>query len=678
MPAALDLTAARRALAANPALLPLAAALATLAGIAAEDGGFEPATWLPAALFIVGLTAVCALALGGRRPPAAGVAATALLAAYAAWSYLSIAWADDQGTAWDGANRTALYAVIFGLFALAAVRGRPAAALVGGWSLAIALIALVELLRAAGAEDPAGFVIDGRLSEPVGYPNANVALWFGAFWPCVLLGARREMHPLGRAAFVAAAVVLAAAALLGQSRGWLFSLAPVMAIFLALAPARVRTTLTLVIVCAATGLAAPVLLDVYEAADRDLGDAFREAARATVIAAAAAAAVAAVLAVLDRQRRPSRAAGRRAGAVLAGAALVAAAAGLVVFVEREGSPFTVAADAWEDFRSLEETPTGGESSRLGGSLGSNRYDFWRVAVDRFADEPVRGIGADNFQQDYLADRRSIEEPRYPHSVELRTLSQTGLVGAVLLGAALALALACALAARRRRSGPGAAAAAAAVAVFAYWLVHGSVDWFWEFPALGGAAFAMLGIAAGLWPRAPRRTRPARRQGRPPAGRAQPLVALALGVALAATAVSLAAPWLAERHIARAAETWPVAPRSAFERLDRAAGLNPLSARPDLVAASIALRLGDLRRAEERFLAALERSPREAYAHLELGLIAADRGRRGDARRHLARAIALNPRSDIPRDALAAVRRGERVSIERVNREILRRSRSRVR
>ena len=77
--------------------------------------------------------------------------------------------------------------------------------------------------------------------------------------------------------------------------------------------------------------------------------------------------------------------------------------------------------------------------------------------------PVGGIGADNFQQQYLRHGHSGETPRYPHSVELRTLSQTGVIGTLLalmgLGAALlaamrAAALARPLAARCRRRGAG--------------------------------------------------------------------------------------------------------------------------------------------------------------------------------------------------------------------------------
>ncbi len=40
-------------------------------------------------------------------------------------------------------------------------------------------------------------------------------------------------------------------------------------------------------------------------------------------------------------------------------------------------------------------------NRLVSGLGSNRYDFYRVALDEFLAHPLVGIGADNFQQQYL-------------------------------------------------------------------------------------------------------------------------------------------------------------------------------------------------------------------------------------------------------------------------------------
>ena len=115
-----------------------------------------------------------------------------------------------------------------------------------------------------------------------------------------------------------------------------------------------------------------------------------------------------------------------------------------------------------------------------------------MALDEFVAHPLVGIGADNFQEQYLVHGRSEETPKYPHSVELRTLTETGLIGALLAVVGLGAALVAGRQALRGSDRLGRAVAAAALAGFAYWVVHGSFDWFWEFAGLGAPAFAMLG------------------------------------------------------------------------------------------------------------------------------------------------------------------------------------------
>ncbi|MDQ3935596.1 MAG: hypothetical protein M3340_13300, partial [Actinomycetota bacterium] len=254
----------RLGLALSPAALLGALALVPLLILSADKGGFFPTDWYPAALFLVALLLVGVLALpSGGRPPALLLVATGALAAFAAWSYLSISWADQRADAWDGANRTALYAALFALFALWRIRGRAAALLVGAFALGVAAIGLVELLSAASG-DPGGHFIDGRLAEPVGYANGNAALWSAAFWPCVVFASRRETLPLLRAVFAGSAVLLGGLALMGQSRGWLFALPVVAIVFLAVTPRRVRTTLTLALVVGAVAITIPAVLDVYD------------------------------------------------------------------------------------------------------------------------------------------------------------------------------------------------------------------------------------------------------------------------------------------------------------------------------------------------------------------------------------------------------------------------------
>jgi tetratricopeptide (TPR) repeat protein len=218
-----------------------------------------------------------------------------------------------------------------------------------------------------------------------------------------------------------------------------------------------------------------------------------------------------------------------------------------------------------------------------------------------------------------------------------------------------------------------------VAVFAYWFVHGSADWLYEFAGLGAPAFAMLGLACALAPRRvtappapPQSPGPEPRAG---GGRGARLAVIA-GVVIAALAavVALGAPWLSARYTDRAVHGWPQDPRGAFDDLDRAADLNPLNDRPLLAGGTIALRLGDLSRAKCDFRRALDRKPKGAYAALQLGAIASAQGQRERAERLLALAADLNPRDPATKAALRAVRAGHTVSIAKLEQVLVRRPR----
>ena len=182
-------------------------------------------TWYGAALFLLALLALLvAVVPPGGAPAWAIVAAVSLLFAYAAWSYLSILWADDQGSAVDGAGRALMYAIVFALFALRPMRGGPALALVTAYGLGIGLIGLIELVRLGAAADPSGYFLDKRLSEPLGYHNGNVALWFSGFLPVRLPRHPARAGPVAARAAAGLAGILLGLALMGQSRGWFFSL----------------------------------------------------------------------------------------------------------------------------------------------------------------------------------------------------------------------------------------------------------------------------------------------------------------------------------------------------------------------------------------------------------------------------------------------------------------------
>ena len=659
-----------------PSTVPAFAALVLFVIWDTSQAGYPQTHWAPGGLIVLALLGLSVALVGVHLkdlPPAVRVAIGAL-AAYTALSYLSILWAAVPGDAWEGANRTLLYLLVFALFAGWSQRGASAAILLVAWVLAMVLLALFTVLHldASGASALPALIPDGRLAYPSGYPNASAAQWLMAFWPALLLARSDLLHWALRGALAGGAVLLADVALLSQSRGSLYSTPVMLVLVFALIPGRVRTFALLVPVAAGIAVCTPSLLHVGDDLNGELvvpGRLHTAVVLSVLVSAAVGALVAAGAAtesrrVLREHTRERVARGLRAVAV--GALIVTVAGGLAL----AGNPITRLRHEWDSFKGGYGQSSGGP--RLVSGLGSNRYDFYRVAVDEFLAHPIGGIGADNFAEQYLAHGRSEETPHYPHSVELRTLVETGLVGVLIALAGLGAALLCAARAVRRSDPLSATVAGAALAGFGYWAIHGSFDWFWEFAGLGAPAFALLGLCCALAPRGAPRGEPA-----PPVLPLRhrllsaPVLAGACSVVLTLAIVySLTAPWLSQLEIESAADIWTRAPATAYRRLEQASQLNPLSDEAFLEAGSIALRFGQLRRADHEFALALARTPGDAYATLERGAIASSLGESALALSLLRQAAALNPRDPLTREALRLAQEGTRVPVGELNREIL--------
>jgi len=633
--------------------------------------------WAPGALIVLALLAI-ALAWAPLRlaeVPVAVRIAIACLGLYSMLSFLSISWAGVPGDAWEGANRTLLYLFVFALFALWRQQGASAAALLCAWMLAMIGLATFVMLHVDAASTPAALFDHGRLKYPSGYNNASAATWGMALWPALLMAACARIPWAARGLLAGGTVLLADLALLSESRGFFYSMAVMLILVFLFAPGRARTFALLLPIAVGIGTSTPAVLRVRDQLLQGGGGrgALHAAIAGAFIAAAVVALVVALGAAIEARHAFSPASIRRirAGTGAIGIAmLVAAIAGGWVAA---GNPLARAEHAWATFKRgyAANRKTG---SRLTSGLGSNRYDFYRVALDEFLAHPLLGIGADNFQQQYLAHGRSHETPRYPHSVELRTLTQTGVVGTlpalIGLAAALLAGARAGLSRSMRQLDPlGGAVAAASLGGFAYWLVHGSFDWFWEFAGLGAPAFALLGLACALAP-ATRAGTAARVSGARVVRTRRRLAAIVGTVAALAAAGSLGAPWLSQLQVERAAQIWTRAPRRAYDRLDEAARLNPLSDEAFLVEGSIALRFDDLALADREFSRALARTPGDAYATLERGVIASALGDRQRALKLLDRAAHLNPRDPLTRKALALLRAGKQLSVVSINRAIL--------
>jgi tetratricopeptide (TPR) repeat protein len=651
---------------------------------AANDVGYPVTHWAPGGLILLALLAITLSSVRLRlaQLPTAVRIAVGCLALYTALSYLSILWAQVPGDAWEGANRTFLYLLVFALFALWPQRGTSAALLLCVWMLAMIVLAAFVVLHVDSAASPSALFSEGRLKYPGDYENAAAAVWCMVLWPALLLSASRQIPWALRGVLAGGAVLLADLALLSQSRGSLYATVVMLILVFVLLPGRVRTFLVLVPVAIGVGVSTPTVLHV---GDRllhggDVKSALHAATAAIIAAAIIVGLIVALGAAIEHREQFSEhalARIRKGVAAIALATLVAVLAGGWVAA---GNPVSRIEHGWETFK-------GGYSSdnakvnRLVSGLGSGRYDFYRVALDEFVAHPILGIGADNFRQQYLAHGHEEETPHYPHSVELRTLSQGGIVGTLValigLGAALLAGGRAALSSAVRRTDPlGAAVAGAALAGFAYWLVHGSFDWFWEFAGLGAPAFALLGLACSLGRSPPAAGDAARRRALARAESARRLFSprrlLAGGFAVLALAgaASLIAPWLSQLHVQTAARIWTTAPRRAYADLSDAASLNPLSDEAYVLAGSIALRFGDLARADHDFSLALRRDPGDAYASLERGAIASARGNHHEALRQLERTARLSPHDELIQEVLELVRKGGRVSIGRLDRAIL--------
>jgi hypothetical protein len=646
---------------------PLLAALGVVLFWSADGGGYSTTAWYPGALVFLGLLAAGWIAGPGRVHSLDRRTAVALglFAAFTAWSYASIGWATSRGDAWDGANRTLLYLTVFALFATASITGPIARGLVTLYAAGVAAIGLLTIQQALHAARPAGLFLYGRLSDPTGYSNATAALFLIPAWPLLAVAARRAGPALHRGLALGLVGLLVALALIPQSRGAAFSLPIIALAYLIVVPGRLRSGLLLALVGAVVWLARHPILAVYSHPPGDPAFASTlSSARTTLLAIFAALFVLGVaLSVADhRLELPGRLLVplRRGGAAGAAALLVALCAFALV---RLGGPADAASSAWRSFKGGEPAGT----TRFV-SLGSHRYDFWRVSLDVFARHPLTGVGSGNFAIQYVRDRRSDEEPLYPHSLEMSLLEQTGVVGTALFAGAIGLAVAAALRRRRRNAEePDARPLAAAMAVgFGYWLLHGSADWLWEFPALGAGAFALLGGAVSLG------RRPSAARGR--SVRADRVVVALVAALLLCAIPTYGLPWAAALEVNAAAANWSTHPDRAAAELRLARRLNPLSDTADVIGAVIASRRRDFARMRAYLDAAIARNPSNWYSHLDLAAADSMLGDRGAALNEALEAHRLNPREQLTTDAVRKIRAGGRVDPRRLDAVLLYRDR----
>jgi hypothetical protein len=389
---------------------------------------------------------------------------------------------------------------------------------------------------------------------------------------------------------------------------------------------RLRLLVPTAIVAALGAIAARPLTEPYRTDGPDFEAAVRHAGTVTLVVAGIGALVGVAYALADRRAHVSIRMRTLAGRVVLGLVCLTALAGVAAFFASVDHPVRATQDRWEDFKNIN---SGSSASTHFGSLGSNRYDFWRVAWNEFERHPAVGIGAFGWGNAYLMHGASDETPHRAHSLGLDALSETGVPGFLLVvGAGVVVLLA--LGAKARTS----LAAAGALGTAAYFAVHTGGDWVWTIPAIGLPAFILAGIALS------------EDRGSSLPGR----VAIPAGVvAVVAAVLAFSAPWLSSRLVERAYDAPTLS--AARDNLRWARRLDPLAVAPLLAESALVGSPADV----EPLRRAVSKQPRNAESRYLLGLALIDAGRNADARRELLIARTLSPRDEAIQRALERAR-----------------------
>lgn len=595
-------------------------------------GGSDTSRLLPIALAILFVSgAVLVASLAGLVPaPLLGGEAIlflALLAGFVVWSGLSVEWSIAPDLSWNLFNRELAYLALAGVgLYVGALVPRSLRTVASGLALALGGVIALAL---AGKAIPSLFP-DGarfaRLRSPVGYWNAlallaAIGLLLG-LWLATDAGRRRTE----RAAGAVLAYVAIVAVVLTYSRSGIVLAALGVVAWLLVGGVAFETLATLGLAGAAS---APVLVYAFLSPgitdDGQLHSArVHDGAWFALVLLACAAAVTGV--VLFGLRRPVQERVRRAvvrgtvGMLLAGAAVV-----LVALVVRAGGPGEWMSQRWHDFSSSSDVP-GEQSNRLGSLSSNHRWTWWQEAWRGFEHSPLEGRGAGSFPLVNRLERPSRITVTQPHNLLLQALSDTGIIGFVLLaGAIVAAGLAVSRTIRRAR-GPDHAAALVLAIGAALYLVQALVDVDWDFVAVTGPLFLVLGVLVAQG------ARPVPRSWWALAGAAVPCVA----------AASLLFPWLAAQRVDDAyAAIGRGQAEAAVADAESANSLNPLSADPLFALGSARSAQGRLAEAQVAYVRAVRLQPDNPETWYELGSFELDAGDRVKACAFLTRSLELD-------------------------------------
>ncbi|MCB0859140.1 MAG: O-antigen ligase family protein [Solirubrobacterales bacterium] len=498
---------------------------------------------------------------------------------------------------------------------------------IGAGLAVIVLLALGDRLIPGSNRDLEEGLV--RLTYPLGYWNGDgiscgaAAVLFT--WFAAIAGNR-----WWRSGCLSIGILGATALYLTYSRGGLLVAVIAMILLLFLSTRRLRVMATLVVVVAGTTLLL-LVVSMYPAISGDkVGD--PTAGESLIVILAAVVAMALAAAALEGLVRIARKRGRLVqGALetsrdrrlllsLAGAAV----AFLLVFSLAFGN------NVWDQFTVSDVPAPSDAKSRFADLSGSGRYEFNRVALDIFADNPVLGSGAGTYPTEWTLRRDVPVVTQDAHSFYLENLAELGIPGGLL---ALAIPLSLiwlGLLGWRRRAGRDAPVMLALTVGLFFSLAF---DWFWK---LGATAALLMLVAA--WITSAEAVEPERKR----AGAGGAFTIAGLLVAWIAV-VALAVPAAADHYIDASADSVRSGHLDrAVDQAQTASKLDPWSPEPHMQLGIIAESRGQYALALSEYNRAIELEPENWRTYLLRFGLYYDTGRLQDARRDLGRLRETNP------------------------------------
>lgn len=595
------------------------AAIVTAAN--ASRGAYFSQSWGWVALAFLVPTTLVLILDPTRGPGRLRIAFAGFMCTLTTWTLLSSFWSISPSGSIREFERALVYVAVALAVAIVLRRGDGPAVIAGvltGASL-ISGYALATRLLPDRFDTVADPLLQNRLSDPLGYPNALGLL--ATMGLLLALGFVSHSRNVGSVVAAGSVMPLFAATLYFTfSRGAWAALVLAFCTCVAFDRRRIR------LVWAATVTVLPSIAYVAFLSRQDAltttdmtsapSGAGHRAGLALVAVAACSAILAWIAHSTARRVRLSRSANRTAGVVFVGAI----AACVLVATVALGGPAQGLSEVKERFY-VRQTFTTDLNARVVSLSGTGRTDIWPVAWHQFKATPVVGRGAGSFEYVWYEHRSSDRIVRDAHSLYLETLAELGIVGLLLLCAALATIVSGFFAARRSRY------TAAAAGAFVAWAITSVLDWHWEM--VGVTMTALLVGSVGLL---------AAERGRSGglASRAR-LVLLVVGVTLSVmSVVSLVgnqALFAGRNALAR--KDWG----SARFHSDRARQLLPWSHEPNLALGDAEAGLGDREAALEAYRDAVATDPRNWAAWLRLAQVASGAERSAA----YAKVHTLNPR-----------------------------------